>query len=312
MGRDRRLIVPSYQKQQPSPGYARAFAVCCFSFLMIALLSPLNAAELQSADIPHVNNKARENFMQYQYANKNRAFAIAPGGAWAWQADAVSKEQAEQQALASCQQYTQQKCVLYAVNDQLVFDKQAWPTLWGPYHDSKRASELEIGVKVGQKFPDLQWLDSNSEPTSISQHMGKVIFLHFWGSWCPPCMREFPTLKQLQSELAMLGDGVKMVALQLREPFEESLLWAKANNFEGMPLYDSGVKDSETTRLTLSNGDLIFDRKVARVFPSSYVLDKNGIVIFVHNGPVHDWLEYIDFFRHATAGPGADKDSDSH
>ena len=49
----------------------------------------------------------------------------------------------------------------------------------------------------------------------------------------------------------------------------------------------------------LADGQRIEDRNIARVFPSSYVLDRNGIVLFSNFGPVDDWLEYLPFFAHA-------------
>jgi len=49
--------------------------------------------------IPHVGKKARENFTLYQHAGDNRAFAIAPGRAWAWQDDEPTEDEAKNKAL---------------------------------------------------------------------------------------------------------------------------------------------------------------------------------------------------------------------
>lgn len=288
-----------------SPVKTRALAVWFISFTILLLSGRGISAEDLTDKIPHVSEKAQEGFIQYQHSGKNKAYAIAPGGAWYWQSDAVSEEQAGQQAIKSCQKHTQQKCVLYALNDRIVFDQKRWPTLWGPYLDKNAASQASTGIGLGQLFPDLQWLDKQGNKTSIADNRGKVIFLHFWGSWCPPCMREFPSLKSFQMETQGLTGDMIMVALQLRESFSESMQWARDNGFESLPLYDSGVEDNESTSLKLADGKIIPDRTIARVFPSTYVLDKNGIVIFSHNGPVDDWLEYTSFFKHAVMMPGA-------
>ena len=67
-------------------------------------------------EIPHVGQKAQDSFQfDYAYANAHRALAIAPGGAWSWQADKQSKDEAKKDALAACSKYSQQKCVLYAL-----------------------------------------------------------------------------------------------------------------------------------------------------------------------------------------------------
>jgi hypothetical protein len=90
-----------------------------------------------------------------------------------------------------------------------------------------------------------------------------------------------------------------MILLQVREPFDEAQSWAEDHGFAGLPLYDSGSTGSDDTNLVLGDGQRIEDRNIARVFPSSYVLDRNGIVLFSNFGPVDDWLEYLPFFVHA-------------
>lgn len=250
--------------------------------------------------IPHVGERAKEHFKQYQHSPGHKAFAIAPGGAWYWLNELESETQAERETLQNCQQNTQQKCVLYALNNRIVFDADSWSGLWGPYADKVTASKASEGVNVGQRFPDLSWLDKKGKRVSLSGLKGKITFLHFWGSWCPPCLREFPSLNKLHAEIKnRYSDDVEMVMMQLREPFDKSMKWAQQHGFSNMPLYDSGVKDSETTSLMLKDGGQIKDRAIARVFPSTYVLDRNGLVIFSQHGPVSDWLDYVAFFDHA-------------
>ncbi|MCP3850390.1 MAG: hypothetical protein GY694_09160 [Gammaproteobacteria bacterium] len=50
-------------------------------------------------------------------------------------------------------------------------------------------------------------------------------------------------------------------------------------------LYDSGVKSDDDNLFTLASGEKIEDRKIAKRFPTSFVLDKSGIVVFSHNVP---------------------------
>jgi hypothetical protein len=105
--------------------------------------------------------------------------------------------------------------------------------------------------------------------------------------------------KQIHQEL---GQQVELVILQAREPFSESVRWAQKNGFENVRLYDSGSKSLSDTELQLADGSRIQDREIAKTFPTSFVLDKNGVVVFYHRGPVNNWLEYVDFFRDAALG----------
>ncbi len=286
-----------FPKQSRSPVYSRAFAVIA----LLGLSALVQAdSETEAEAIPHVGKMARANYILYQSAGTPKAFAIAPGGAWAWHADASSDAVAERQALERCQSNSRQRCVLYALNDRVVFDAEQWPTLWRPYPSTEQAARADVGTSVGSRFYDLLWRNSDDKSVSLSSLRGKIVFLHFWGSWCPPCMREFPSLKELhRASTNQFGDDFAMVLLQVREPFIESRHWAQDNDFATLPLFDSGAVDGTSNTLSLSDGKQVQDRAIAQVFPSSYVLDRNGLVIFSHYGPITDWSEYLPFIADA-------------
>jgi len=95
------------------------------------------------------------------------------------------------------------------------------------------------------------------------------------------------------------GNKVKMILLQAREPFSQSLHWAKQNKFNKLPLYDSAPSGENNDILQTVTGKKIKDRMIARVFPSTYVLDHKGRVLFSHRGPISNWTEYLEFFKSA-------------
>ena len=281
----------------------------CLGALFITLCafvvnSVIAEPTLSDADaIPHVGKRARDSYIDYLYADPHKAYAIGPGGAWAWQEAKSSPEEATQAAIDYCQRYSQQKCVPYAVNDKLVFDRANWPKLWGPYLSKAEANKAPVGNRVGQRFYDLAFKDEKGKRKTISDLRGKVVFVHFWGSWCPACMIEFPSLVRLEKQINQeLGQQVELVILQAREPFSESIRWARKNGFENVRLYDSGAKSLSDTEFQLADGSRIQDREIAKTFPTSFVLDKNGVIVFYHRGPVNNWLEYVDFFRDAALG----------
>ena len=45
----------------------------------------------------------------------------------------------------------------------------------------------------------------------------------------------------------------------------------------------------------------IRDRELARVFPTTYILDRRGIVVFRRFGPALGWREYIPLLRDVAA-----------
>jgi len=271
----------------------------CLIILSFSVVKMLYAVDMES--IPHVNKKASNSFKyDYLYANTHRAFAIAPGGAWSWVAGKATENEAKQQALKACATHTQQKCAVFAVNEQVVFNYRDWYTLWGPYKTKQQAKALTRGVLVGQKFPDLVYTNPAGKKTSIHALKGKVRFVHFWGSWCPSCGKEFPAIIDLYRILNdVLPEQVEFVIVQVRENIESSKLWQSSNSLTSLPLSDSGIQNEGDSLLSLRNGETINDRHLARIFPATYVLDKNGVVVFSNMGSVENWTEYVNFFKNA-------------
>ena len=269
---------------------------------MAALLSTFVCAPVvaqedpEYVNIPHVSKRAKQSYSgDYLFAGEFKAFAIAPGGAWSWSSDEPDRETAIEGALARCGKFTQQKCVLFAVNDEVVFDQDAWVTLWRPYKSAEQASRALIGSKVGERYYDLL-LKRNGKEVKLSDMRGKVVLLHFWGSWCPPCCRELPELQKLYELLVEQQVDVEVVLVQVREPYSTSQAWLKSNKL-ALPSYDSGSRGEADELLNLVDGSQIEDRKLARVFPATYVLDRNGLVVFSRMGPVSKWPEYLPFFK---------------
>ncbi len=58
-----------------------------------------------------------------------------------------------------------------------------------------RAAEL----KVGNKAPDIVGYTPEGKELYLSDLKGKYILLDFWASWCAPCRREFPFVKEILS-----------------------------------------------------------------------------------------------------------------
>jgi thiol-disulfide isomerase/thioredoxin len=257
-----------------------------------------HAAELgDAAAVPQLGARGIESYRAFLDAGSHRAFAVAPGGAWAWHADLPSSDMAEQAALDSCREHTAATCVPYAVDDRVVFDAKVWPTLWGPYADGATAARAQTGVRRGERFPDIVFRDAAGKRLKVSDFRAKVLVLHFWGSWCGPCRRELPEFQQLVRRMAPARD-IRFVFLPVREPFEVARAWAQTQKFQ-LPLFDAGEKE-----FTLASGERLPDRQVAGKFPTTYVLDKHGLVIFSHVGDAVRWLEYAPFLADAARRSG--------
>jgi hypothetical protein len=116
------------------------------------LVTPMLVSAAGRSAIPHINDRARQSYQQYLQAEMHRAYAIAPGGSWAWKYGFDTREEAVTAATAACQQGTEQTCVPYAINDDVVFNARQWPTLWRPYKTAAAAARAPEGWHRGSRI----------------------------------------------------------------------------------------------------------------------------------------------------------------
>lgn len=273
----------------------------CFCLWVMAPVDLARAAG-DVRTLPSLDGQGRGGYVEFLQAQPHRAFAIAPGGAWSWRAEMPSAELALQGALEDCAAHARRACLAYAVDNELVFDARAWAGAWRPYASNSQAVRAREGLKPGQRFPNLAYRDPFGKPRKLSDDLGRVVVLHFWGSWCPPCQREMPDLQQLHDALRDSRD-IRFVFLPVREPVARSRAWVKDKGL-ALPISDGGVAAEKQGAFLLSNGRTIGDRDVARVFPTTYVLDRHGLVLFAHTGPVGDWRSLGPLLRDAAADSG--------
>jgi len=286
-------------KQTASPPRMRSslpyFAAMLALIAAAFSVEPRAAKLADSAAIPHLDARGQAAYREFLAAEPHRAFAISPGGGWGWSQDAATPEMAQAQAHATCSQHSQQTCVPYAVDKRVVFDARAWPTLWRPYLSAAAAARAPTGTTRGERFPDLLLSAPNGRPWRLSGQRSKVVVLHFWGSWCHSCVRELPQFESLQSAFKGRNDIV-FVYTQARESAATARQWLRQRKL-ALALHDSGVRDQRDSQFRLADGRAIADRDIAPVFPATYVLDRNGVVVFSLLGSARDWTEYEPFLR---------------
>lgn len=278
-------------------GNTRRTILAALSLAWLALAAPAWAGGLgDGAAIPHVTAAGQAGYRTFADAPGHRAFAIAPGGVWAWVSDSAAPETAELEALDACRQHTEQPCHLYAVNDQVVFDESAWLSSWDLHGDPQAAP---VGLRQGDRFPDMALTAPDGQPVTLSDLRGKPVFLHFWGSWCPPCQAEFADIQKFYNALA--DENVVTFALvQGRESIAKSQRWAAKHGIT-MGLYDSGAQGSGDKLFRMADGSTLNDRRLVTTYPTTYILDANGLIVFYIAGPAERWSQYAPLIRHLAA-----------
>ena len=125
-------------------------------------------------------------------------------------------------------------------------------------------------LKVGSIAPDISGFTPEGEEVTLSDFEGKYVFIDFWASWCAPCRREIPHLKEVlaysdnSENLVVLSysldnkktDWVNCIAKnQLTHKNWVHISTLKGWNSEGVKLF--GVKGIPFTALIAPDGNVV-------------------------------------------------------
>ena len=132
------------------------------------------------------------------------------------------------------------------------------------------APELEIRLEDGSTY---QLTDLEGEPIRLDALRGKVVWINFWASWCPPCQQETPILRDLAERYR--ERGLEIVGVSVQETSAEDVA-AYAERYQLG--YTIGFDGS---------GHVFRTYKVFAL-PTQFFLDTDGVIRHVVNGPVDE------------------------
>ena len=83
----------------------------------------------------------------------------------------------------------------------------------------------------------LTFVDTNGNHLSVASLKGKVVFINFWATWCPPCRAEMPSLNKLYQEFENDKDIVFLFVSE-DEELTKATEYLKAHQYH-FPLYSA-------------------------------------------------------------------------
>lgn len=139
---------------------------------------------------------------------------------------------------------------------------------------------MQPKVVNGEATPKVKATLVSGESFDLNELKGKYVLVDFWGSWCGPCLKEIPALKQIHQKYENASfqeaDGLTIVSVAIER---DENRWKRA-----IDRYDLNWKHhiaDLTTSYKFINSPIASEFGVKQV-PSKFLLNENGVIIGVN------------------------------
>ena len=154
------------------------------------------------------------------------------------------------------------------------------------FYSSQKSNGEELPVEVYDpprmsgsgpeivQYPKFTMNDLDGNPRDFSEWDGRHRMLNFWATWCAPCRREIPLLKEFQAEQG--DDGILMMGIAVDFP-EEVVRYAEQAEFN----YPILVGQDEAMALAETSGVQFI------AMPFTMIISREGEFLSAYLGELH-------------------------
>jgi thiol-disulfide isomerase/thioredoxin len=128
-------------------------------------------------------------------------------------------------------------------------------------NDGSRILNISV-LEQPRELSSFSFFDEYGNEHTMSNYRGKVVALHFWATWCPPCRKELPSIDYLQKVLDK--EEFTFITLSVdREGINVVAEYMASHNINNLPIFlDENMK---AARALFING-----------IPSTILIDREG------------------------------------
>ncbi len=132
--------------------------------------------------------------------------------------------------------------------------------------DQQKAKLEILEARAKARVPGGDWIDfaypdMDGKVRKLSDHLGKVVLIDVWATWCKPCLAEQPALEKLEKDFE--GKDVVFISLSIDTDKAKWQEMVKSKNLGGLHLFSN------------NQGPIVQDYQLIGV-PRFILFDKNG------------------------------------
>lgn len=115
---------------------------------------------------------------------------------------------------------------------------------------------------------DVPLISLDGERTTLDAFRGKVIFLNFWATWCPPCIAEMPFINKLYNQVGH-NKNIVFVMISEDDNMQKARTFIKNKGFK-FPVY-------------MLAGPLPQEFRSDEI-PTTFIISPQGKIVVHHKG----------------------------
>ncbi len=146
------------------------------------------------------------------------------------------------------------------------------PTQTSSTASSQIAAQHTVGLKVGNIAPDFTLLTPNGKKISLSNYNGMPIMLNFWRINCDGCLAEIPDMQRFYATQQAAHKDFAILGVNVADDAQTATLFAQRHNL--------------TYPIVLDQNFAVSGQYNVSGIPTSYFINRKGIIVAVELGPV--------------------------